>query len=48
MSIESFGPIAATMGGDFIVAILIGYVLKKVIIRLAVIIGLFLAGLAYF
>jgi uncharacterized membrane protein (Fun14 family) len=45
--IESFGPTAATMGGGFLVGILIGYALKKVIKLVAVIVGLFLAGLAY-
>jgi uncharacterized membrane protein (Fun14 family) len=45
--IETFGPSAATMGGGFIVGILIGYVMKKVIKLLAIIVGLFLAGLAY-
>ena len=45
--IESFGPTAATMGGGFFVGILIGYALKKVIKLLAVIVGLFLAGIAY-
>jgi uncharacterized membrane protein (Fun14 family) len=45
--VESFGPTAATMGGGFFVGILIGYALKKVIKLLAVIVGLFLAGLAY-
>ena len=45
--IESFVPNAATMGGGFIVGILIGYALKKVIKIVAVIVGLFLAGLAY-
>jgi uncharacterized membrane protein (Fun14 family) len=47
MSIESFAPTAATMGGGFFVGVLIGYALKKVIILLAVIVGLFVAGLAY-
>jgi uncharacterized membrane protein (Fun14 family) len=47
MSIESFAPTAGTMGGGFFVGILIGYALKKVIKLLAVIVGLFLAGLAY-
>src|SRR5215210_957813 len=47
MSIESFAPTAATMGGGFFTGILIGYALKKVIKLLAVIAGLFLAGLAY-
>jgi len=45
--IESFGPTAATLGGGFFVGILIGYALKKVIKLLAVIVGLFLAGLVY-
>jgi uncharacterized membrane protein (Fun14 family) len=45
--IESFGPTAATMGGGFFVGVLIGYALKKVIKLLAVIVGLFVAGLAY-
>src|SRR3954451_13667025 len=47
MSIESLAPIAATLGGGFFVGVLIGYALKKVIKLLAVIVGLFLAGLAY-
>ena len=45
--IESFGQTAATLGGGFFVGILIGYALKKVIKLVAVIVGLFLAGLAY-
>jgi uncharacterized membrane protein (Fun14 family) len=45
--IESFGPTAATMGGGFFVGILIGYALKKVIKIVAVLVRLFLAGLAY-
>ena len=46
--IESFGPAAATLGGGFFVGVLIGYALKKVIIKLVgVIVGLFLVGLAY-
>jgi uncharacterized membrane protein (Fun14 family) len=45
--VESFAPTAATMGGGFFVGILIGYALKKMIKLLAVIVGLFLAGLAY-
>jgi uncharacterized membrane protein (Fun14 family) len=45
--IESLGPAAATLGGGFFVGVLIGYALKKVIKLLAVIVGLFLAGLAY-
>jgi uncharacterized membrane protein (Fun14 family) len=45
--IESFGPTVATLGGGFFVGVLIGYALKKVIKLVAVIVGLFLAGLAY-
>ena len=45
--VGSFGPTAATMGGGFFMGVLIGYALKKVIKILAVIIELFLAGLAY-
>ena len=47
MSIESFRPTACTMSRGFFVGILIGYALKKVIKIVAVIVGLFLAGLAY-
>jgi uncharacterized membrane protein (Fun14 family) len=45
--VESFAPTAATVGGGFFVGILIGYALKKVIKIVAIIVGLFLAGLAY-
>ena len=47
MSTENFSSIAATIGGGFFVGILIGYALKKVMKIAAVIVGLFLAGLAY-
>jgi uncharacterized membrane protein (Fun14 family) len=47
MNIESFGPTAATLGGGFFVGILIGYALKKVIKMVALVVGLYLAGLAY-
>ena len=45
--VESFGPTAATLGGGFFAGILIGYAVKKVIKIVAIIFGLFLAGLAY-
>jgi uncharacterized membrane protein (Fun14 family) len=45
--VETFGPTAASLGGGFFVGVLIGYALKKVIKIVAVIVGLFLAGLAY-
>ena len=45
--IESFAPTAATLGSGFFLGVLIGYAVKKVIKLVAVIVGLFLAGLAY-
>ncbi len=45
--LDSFGSTAATLGGGFFVGVLIGYALKKVIKLVAVIVGLFLAGLVY-
>ncbi len=45
--VESLGSTAATLGGGFFVGILIGIALKKVIKIVVVIVGLFLAGLAY-
>src|ERR671918_2483241 len=45
--VETFGPTATILGGGFFVGVLIGYALKKVIKIVAVVVGLFLAGLAY-
>jgi uncharacterized membrane protein (Fun14 family) len=39
MSVDSFGPPAATLGGIFFLDVLIGYALKKVIKIVAVIVG---------
>jgi uncharacterized membrane protein (Fun14 family) len=39
--------LAATIGGGFFVGILIGYALKKVVKIVAIVVGLFFAGLAY-
>ena len=47
MSFDIISSYAATMGSGFIIGVLIGYDLKKVIKLLAVIAGLFVAGLAY-
>jgi uncharacterized membrane protein (Fun14 family) len=47
MDIEHVSSIAATIGGGFFVGVLIGYALKKVVKVVAVIVGLFFAGLAY-
>jgi uncharacterized membrane protein (Fun14 family) len=45
--VENFGQTGAAVGGGFFAGVLIGYALKKVIKLVAVIFGLFLAGLAY-
>ena len=47
MSFDNILSYATTIGGGFVVGILIGYALKKVIKMVAVILGLFFAGLAY-
>ena len=47
MSYDNLSSTAATIGGGFFIGILIGYALKKVIKLLAIVVGLFLAGLAY-
>jgi uncharacterized membrane protein (Fun14 family) len=47
MSFDNIISYATTIGGGFVVGIVIGYALKKVIKIAAVILGLFLAGLAY-
>ena len=47
MSFDNIISYASTLGGGFFVGILIGYALKKMIKLVAVITGLFLAGLAY-
>jgi uncharacterized membrane protein (Fun14 family) len=47
MSFDNISSYATTIGGGFFVGVLIGYALKKVIKIVAVILGLFLAGLAY-
>jgi uncharacterized membrane protein (Fun14 family) len=47
LSFDNISSYATTMGGGFFVAILIGYAIKKIIKIVAVIVGLFLTGLAY-
>jgi uncharacterized membrane protein (Fun14 family) len=44
---DTLSSTSATIGGGFFGGLLIGYALKKVIKMLAVVIGLFLAGLAF-
>lgn len=47
MKMDNFSSIAATIGGGFFAGILIGYALKKVVKVVAIVVGLFFAGLAY-
>jgi uncharacterized membrane protein (Fun14 family) len=47
MSVDSINSIAATIGGGFFGGLLIGYALKKVVKLMTIVVGLFLAGLAY-
>jgi uncharacterized membrane protein (Fun14 family) len=44
---ETLTSMSASIGGGFFGGLLIGWALKKVIKMLAVVVGLFLAGLAY-
>lgn len=48
MSIENSSSIAATISGGFFAGILIGYAIKKKVVKVAtIVVGLFFAGLAY-
>jgi uncharacterized membrane protein (Fun14 family) len=47
MSTDAYTSIFATIGGGFIGGLLIGYALKKVVKLIAVVVGLFIAGLIY-
>jgi uncharacterized membrane protein (Fun14 family) len=47
MNIENVASVAAIVGGGFFVGVLMGYALKKVVKLIAVVVGLFIAGLAY-
>ena len=47
MNTDTLTSMSASIGGGFFGGLLIGYALKKVIKMLAVVIGLFLAGLAF-
>src|SRR5437588_10846639 len=47
MNVGSFSPMVAEIGGGFFAGALIGFALKKVLKILAVVVGLFFAGLAY-
>jgi uncharacterized membrane protein (Fun14 family) len=48
MNSESLASVVATMGSGFFAGVLIGYALKKVVKVAAVVVGLFLAGIANF
>ena len=47
MNIENLSAIATIIGGGFFGGVLIGYALKKVVKFVAVVLGLFFAGIAY-
>ena len=47
IGVESLYSLTLTIGGGFFAGTLIGYALKKVLKLVAVVVGLFLAGLAY-
>jgi uncharacterized membrane protein (Fun14 family) len=47
MNIDTLTSISTSVGGGFFGGLLIGWALKKVIKMLAVVVGLFLAGLAF-
>ena len=47
MSTDLIAPITATIGGGFFGGLHLGYAIKKVIKLIAIIAGLFIAGLAY-
>ena len=47
MYTDTLTSMSASIGGGFLRGLLIGYALKKVVKMLAIVVGLFLAGLAY-
>ena len=47
MNSDIIASISASVGGGFFGGILLGYALKKVVKLIAVVVGLFLVGLAY-
>jgi uncharacterized membrane protein (Fun14 family) len=47
IGIENYSSIGAMIGGGFFTGLLIGYALKKIAKLVAILFGLFLAGIAY-
>ena len=47
MDTNTISPLAATMGGGFFGGVLIGYAIKKIVRIATIIVGLFVAGLAF-
>jgi uncharacterized membrane protein (Fun14 family) len=47
MNLENLGSFGAAIGGGFFAGALVGYALKKVVKLVAIVVGLFFAGLAY-
>jgi uncharacterized membrane protein (Fun14 family) len=47
MIMDAFTSISATIGGGFFGGVLLGYAIKKVVKLMAVVVGLFITGLAY-
>ena len=47
MSLDTFISIPATIGGGFITGLFLGYALKNIVTLIAVVVGLFIAGLVY-
>jgi uncharacterized membrane protein (Fun14 family) len=47
ISTADFAPLAGTVGGGFFLGFIAGYAVKKVLKLVAIIIGLFIAALAY-
>ena len=47
MNLENLGSFGTAIGGGFFAVILVGYALKKVVKIVAIVVGLFFAGLAY-
>jgi uncharacterized membrane protein (Fun14 family) len=47
MSVDAFTSVPVTIGGGFIGGLLLGFAIKKVVKIIAVVVGLFIAGLAY-